>query len=234
MKKISLILLFAFSYSLPAHEDAVLLERIELLEQRVELLEKKYAVSRPEIETEDALIGQAMVRYWLGKKSPFPVSTEQPLATGKTKLDQDFNLRPQDYGVTIGDGSLFSKQLDPSLYPFASLSVDGVLKLPDTGEYTLVMKPTPPREVGGAGNVELAVDIYLDGKKVLSQPYSSSLAQTQVQLTLTEGETAFRMELVSRSPGFGPSPTKATLFVGLKTGDSVSPEPIGQFLLPPH
>lgn len=240
MKNILLITALTLPLPLLADSESALRERIEQLEQRIRVLEQHHSVpvAAPQTERRSPRddtgmdYGYAMVQYWLGRQSGFDEQAAPALAAGRMKLGETFLLNPQEYGVGQDDGGLFSSQLDPSQNPVASFAVTGRLRPPAGGDYTLLIKPTPPREVGGSGNVEMAIEIHIDGRPVFSQTYSSTLASRRVSLSLPEQGAAFRMEVVARSPGYGPSPTRSRLFVGLEADGAVGAEPIGQFLMP--
>ncbi|MCW9089063.1 MAG: hypothetical protein OQK54_06000 [Gammaproteobacteria bacterium] len=214
-------------------------QKIEQLERRIEALEKhtlgqsvqpeKTTVAAAPVQEQ----GYARVNYWLGRDAAFGDNATAPLAQGKMRLDSEILLRPQLYVSDKNTGGVFSEYHDSSLYPVASLQIEGVLDMPQAGDYTLTIKATPPREVGGSGNVKMAVRLYLDGELIYTRPYSSSLSPSTETIPLAAGETTLRLEVVALSPGFGPSPTRARLFVGLHGSDAVSPEPLSRYLLPP-
>lgn len=232
MKKRLVLLFMALPLAAYGHDEGQLQQRLDELEIRVKNLEQRLLVS--DTRPKEAEFGYAEVNYWLGKSSAFEGKAEAPLRSGRMKLGNDILLRPAEYGDSKSSASAFSDSTDPSLYPVVSLSVEGLLRMPSAAEYTMTFKPTPPREVGGAGNVQLAFKLYLADKLVFSQAYSSTLAPSSMTVALADGDTPLRMEIIAKSPGFGPSPTRGRVFIGLQGPGAVKPEPISKFLLPPQ
>jgi len=234
MKKRLALLFLALPLAAYGHDEGELQQRLEELELRVKHLEQHLLASeaQPQLQPKEAEFGYAEVNYWLGKSSAFDGKAGAALRSGRMKLGEDILLRPSEYGDSESSASVFSKSTDPSLFPVVSLSVEGLLRIPEAAEYTFTLKPTPPREVGGSGNVQLAVRVYLADRLVFSQPYSSTLAPSSKAVALAAGDTPLRMEIVAKSPGFGPSPTRGRVFVGLQGPEAVKPEPISKFLLP--
>jgi hypothetical protein len=148
-------------------EIEALQQMIERLEQRIERLEahsglaaaaddksRAEAVPRAGNKLNAQGAARLMTRYWLSQQSAFDPA-EAPLREGRMALTMPIKLTPQHYGHS--SAGLFDQHKDPSVYPLAVLEITGTLQLPVSGDYLLVVKPTPPREVGGAGNVQLSI-----------------------------------------------------------------------------
>ncbi|MGM0593459.1 MAG: hypothetical protein ACQETD_02890 [Pseudomonadota bacterium] len=232
MKYITFLLLGLVATSAVADDIEALRERLQQLEKRVEQLESYHAPGTLAIRANAAKVtGRAEIQYWLGESSAFIGDGYPALASGEVRLSDTLSFRPQAYGVDASSG-VFSDFHDPGRYPVVSLLQEGELLLKRAGQYALRVKPTPPREVGGSGNVELAIRLFIDGRRVWSQDYSSTLAPSEIAIELPEGGVRYRLEAVARSPGFGPSPTQTRLFIGLKEPGSARAEPIGHYLTP--
>lgn len=236
-----IVLLLMFSTSVMAHDDQRLWETIEQLKQRIERLEKKAGLadkSQPSEDgqtaasagTEMAASAAAFSRYWLSPNSDFEASAEAPLREGLMALGPVIKLNPEDYGYRYS--GFFDERSDPSRYPVAAVSIEGELLIAQSGTYQLVIKPTPPREVGGAGNVEIAVEISIGGENVLKLPFSDSLATQQKEIEIMAGRQPLKINIVARSPGFGPSPTRALVYIGLQAGNDIASSPIKFYLVP--
>lgn len=234
MKKYILLFSLYFPTQGLATADLSLEARLEQLEKRVMLLEQKLnsETHREKVSANIVDKGYVHLLYWLGNQKTFPTHKSSPMVSGKFKLSKEFYFNPDTYNVA--NDSMFSHFDDPGRYPIVALNIEGTLLPPMEGNYQLTLKPTPPREVGGAGNVEMSIHIYVDNKLVLAQDFSSTLRPTTIQLQLPESPVGFRMEAVARSPGFGPPPTKAKIFIGLQENNSATPEPIGNYLSLPH
>lgn len=230
MKNRLLLLFMVLPLAAYGHDEGQLQQRLGELELRVKNLEQRLLVS--ETRPKEVEFGYADVKYWLGKSSAFKGKVEAALRSGRMKLGDDILLRPKEYGDSESSASAFPESTDPSLYPVVSLSIEGLLRLPQAADYTFTLKPTPPREVGGSGNVQLAFNLYLADKLVFSQDYSSTLAPSSKTVALEAGDIPLRMEVIAQSPGFGPSPTRGRVFVGLQGPGAIKPEPISKFLLP--
>lgn len=230
------ILPFILSLTTPgmAVASTTLEKRLEQLEKRVLLLEQQLGGQKQGGNASRKIsdVGYIQLRYWLGNQESFPARDTSPRASGKFKLGSDFYFHPRTYNIE--DDSMFSHFDDPSRFPLVTLNVDGTLLPPTAGTYQLLVKPTPPREVGGSGNVELSIDIYVDNRRIFTQDFSSTLRPTTIQLELPEHAVSFRMEAIARSPGFGPSPTRAKIFVGLQGNNTATPEPIANYLSLPQ
>jgi hypothetical protein len=213
---------------------------IERLEQRIERLEahsgiaeqtgnESHTGSSQAVHTETSVNASArlVTRYWLSKHSVFDPQ-EPPLREGRMALTMPIKLSPQYYGQR--SSGMFDQHKDPSVYPLAALVITGILQLPQAGDYLLVVKPTPPREVGGAGNVQVSIELRIGGELVYRMPYSKSLASRQQQLSLPGGAQPVELRILARSPGFGPSPTGAEVYVGLQAEGEISPAPINTYL----
>jgi hypothetical protein len=213
---------------------------IEHLEQRIERLEAHSGIaaqtdnegraeSAQAIHTETSVdtSSRLMTRYWLSKQSVFDPQ-EPPLREGRMALTMPIKLTPQHYGQR--SSGMFDQHKDPSVYPLAALIITGTLQLPQAGDYLLVVKPTPPREVGGAGNVQVSIELRIGDELVYRMPYSKSLASRQQQLSLPGGVQPVELRILARSPGFGPSPTGAEVYVGLQAEGEISPTPISAYL----
>lgn len=241
-KLLSGLILLALSFCIQAAETDIeaLQQMIERLEQRIERLETHSGITAAgngESPTESAQsapgkdIGQGsarlMTRYWLSQQSTFDPA-EAPLREGRMALTMPIKLTPQHYGYS--SAGLFDQHKDPSLYPLAALEISGTLQLPGAGDYLLVVKPTPPREVGGAGNVQLSIELRIGDELVYQMPYSKSLASRRHPLKLQAGAQPLELRILARSPGFGPSPTASEVYLGLQAEGEISPTPISAYL----
>lgn len=227
MRKLALAAML-FPALVAAADEALLLERIERLEARIELLEQRLGADAPAEESERS--GMVRTRYWLAQQSPFEDGAPRPLREGVMPLARIITLDPAAYGVE--GGGLFSSYKDPSRFPVAALAIEGELLIKAAGRYRLVVKATPPREVGGAGNVEVGAALSLDGETVINLPPSLTLATRDKEITLPAGRVPLRLELLARSPGFGPSPTRTQVFIGLQAEGAIRPAPLSDFLAP--
>jgi len=208
-------------------------QRIERLESHAGIVSAKDQASRTEVLQESTGIinvnrsARVMTRYWLSQQSEFNPG-EPPLREGRMGLSMPIKLKPQSYGYS--SSGMFDKHKDPSLYPLAALIINGELQLPQTGDYLLVIKPTPPREVGGAGNVQVSIELLIGDELVYQMPYSKSLASRQHRLRLQSGTQSMELRIFARSPGFGPSPTATEVYLGLQAESEISPSPISVYL----
>lgn len=215
-------------------------QMIERLEQRIERLEvhsgiaaekdnESHVESTQTDRNKTSVNGSArlMTRYWLSQQSEFDPA-EPPLREGSMALTMPIKLTPQHYGYR--SAGMFDQHKDPSVYPLAALLVTGTLQLPQAGDYLLVVKPTPPREVGGAGNVQVSIELRIGDELVYQTPYSKSLASRQYQLKLQGGAQPVELRILARSPGFGPSPTGTEVYLGLQAEGEISPTPISAYL----
>ncbi|MCW9047483.1 MAG: hypothetical protein OQK46_05330 [Gammaproteobacteria bacterium] len=230
--------------SLAADVDS-LQKMIQSLEQRIERLESHTGIVSAKDEANRSEVLQAEVlekstgeiknnrsarvktRYWLLPQAEFD-STEAPLREGRMSLNMPILLKPQNYGYS--SSGMFDKYKDPSLYPLAALIINAELKLPQTADYLLVVKSTPPREVGGAGNVQVSIELRIGGELVYQMPYSKSLASRQHRLHLQGGVQSMELRIFARSPGFGPSQTGTKVYMGLQAEGEISPSPISAYL----
>ncbi len=236
-----IVLLLMFSTSVMAQDDQRLWESIEQLKQRIERLEKNAGLANKSQLSEDvqaaATAGPEIItvatvssRYWLSQNSDFESDAEVPLREGRMTLGPVIKLNPEDYGYRYS--GFFDERSDPSRYPVAAVSIEGELMITQSGLYQLVIKPTPPREVGGAGNVEIAVEISIGGEDVLKLPFTDSLATQQKEIKIMAGRRPLKINIVARSPGFGPSPTRALVYIGLQAGNDIASSPIKSYLAP--
>lgn len=215
-------------------------QMIERLEQRIERLEAHSGMTaktdnedraEPTLaarnETSVNASARLMTRYWLSQQSVFD-PTEPPLREGRMALTMPIRLTPQHFGHH--SAGMFDQHKDPSVYPLAALIITGTLQLPQAGDYLLVVKPTPPREVGGAGNVQVSIEMRIGGELVYQMPYSKSLASRQHRLSLQGRTQPVELRILARSPGFGPSPTGTEVYLGLQAEGEISPTPISAYL----
>lgn len=244
MKPLVTLFLLLVAAGAAAHEDERLLQMIERLDARVADLERQPGVRKGDATQASAAAaaadqaqspadaadgGKLLTRYWLSKSTPFAGEPQAPLREGYMVPGALFELDPKYYGERAG--GLFDRHHDPSRYPVAAVAIEGALLLPSGGEYRLVVKPTPPREVGGGGNVKVGVDIYVGGERRFSLPPTSKLAAHELALELPAGRQPLRIEIVSQSPGFGPAPTRTKVFIGLQPQGAIAPEPISTYLV---
>lgn len=251
MKKSIALLLGLLPATVIAHPDPQLSETIRQLEARVQLLEQRLGVAEPQRHTPVVVPqglaaapkapvaavtpgpvlqpGKVEVSYWLSATNPFVGTTATPLRTGLMPMPATINLDPSAFGHE--SGGLFNAYLDPSRFPVAAASFSGDLMVPAAGNYRLIVRSTPPREVGGGGNVKVAVDIDISGQRVLAVPSTSRLSPYEQVIQLRQGRQPITLNIVARSPGFGPSPTKTRVFIGLQAADAIAPMPIGAFMV---
>lgn len=215
-------------------------QMVERLEQRIERLEaqsgmattgnqKNHTRTAQNNQANDKMSRDArlMTRYWLLQQSEFD-HEKPPLREGRMALTMPIKLSPQHYGYR--SAGMFDQHKDPSVYPLAALMITGTLQLPQAGDYLLVVKPTPPREVGGAGNVQVSIELRIDDELVYRMPYSKSLASRQHSLSLPAVSQSVELRILARSPGFGPSPTGTEVYLGLQAEGEISPTPISDYL----
>lgn len=236
-----IILLLLISTVASAQDDPRLWESIEQLKQRIERLEKNAGLAdksqssetgQTAATTDSEMTASATVfsRYWLSQNSDFEASAEAPLREGLMTLGPVIKLNPEVYGYRYS--GFFDERSDPSRYPVAAVSIEGELLIAQSGPYQLVIKPTPPREVGGAGNVEIAVEISIGGEDVLKLPFTDSLATQQKEIKIMAGRLPLKINIVARSPGFGPSATRALVYIGLQAENDIASSPIKSYLAP--
>jgi hypothetical protein len=225
--RVYLLLLLVFAPTLLwAQDNAELVQRIEQLEARMQRLEARLGMA-PESATETTVQAQVSARYWISSGTDF--EQQPPLREGLMTFPETISLQPAAYGYQ-SDG-VFDPLKDVSRYPVIAAYLDGMIQVKKSARYTLQVKPTPPREVGGAGNVKLAVRIRLDDKQILNLPSSSRLSPRAKQVYLEAGNIPIHIEIVAQSPGFGPSPMGSKLFIGLQSDDAISPVAISQLLI---
>lgn len=212
-----------------AHEDEKLWQAVKQLQARVSQLEQRLEPQVVKPASRHAP-GLAHVQYWLTRQSPFDGGRNTaPLRQGMMPLKDSIHLDPKSYGNP--SSSLFSAYHDPSRYPLAAVAIDASIGIDKPGSYQLVVKPVPPREVGGAGNVKMKLSITIDGKAVYTQDYSDSLAIRKQAIKLPAGQFPLHLEVVAKSPGFGPSPTRGMVFVGLQGEGDIDARPLGHFVV---
>lgn len=240
MLRIVLLLFFSTS-SVMAEDDQRLWEAIEQLKQRIERLETNAGLADKSLpaeaaqtaaidNSEMAASATAFSRYWLSPNSDFDASAEAPLREGRMPLGPVIKLNPEDYGYRYS--GFFDERSDPSRYPVAAVSIEGELMIAQSGPYQLIIKPTPPREVGGAGNVEIAVEISIGGENMLALAFTDSLSTQQKEIEIMAGRQPLKINIVARSPGFGPSPTRSLVYVGLQAENDIASSPIKSYLVP--
>ena len=201
-----------------------LLQMIEGLQQRIERLEAHTGIVSTQDDAANAEpvkivrsennvngSGRVMTRYWLSQQSEFNPA-EPPLREGRMVLTMPVKLKPQQYGYS--STGMFDKHKDPSVYPLAVLIIKGELQMSQAGDYLLVVKPTPPREVGGAGNVQVSIELRIGNELVYRMPYSKSLSRRQQRLSLQSGNQPMELRIVTRPPGFGPRQTGTEVYLG--------------------
>ena len=230
-----IILLLLISTVATAQDDQRLWESIEQLKQRIERLEAHAGLvdkPREKVTTESSEMtasATVLTRYWLSENSAFEVGAEAPVREGLMALDSVIKLNPEHYGYR--SSGFFDERIDPSRYPVAAVSIEGEIMIEQSGLYQLIIKPTPPREVGGAGNVEMSIEVSIGGKKVLALPYSDSLATQQKEIKIMAGRRPLKIDVLARSPGFGPSPTRAIVYIGLQSESNIASSPIKSYLV---
>ncbi len=230
---VALLAVLTLPGSVLAHEDAALRQALQRLEARVQLLEARVGATPGSAPAEPAPAraarGEVAVRYWLGRDDPFTTEPTPPvLRQGRHTLAAQFELSPAHFGHQ--SSGVFDPLQDSSSYPLAALAIDAQLHVAASGDYQLVLHATPPREVGGAGQVSVALALWLDGVEVARLAPSSGLAPRSVPLQLSAGSSRLRLTLVARSPGFGPSPTQTRIEIGLRGVDALTPTPLAQLL----
>ena len=234
IRVVCFLLLTTVSMASVAENDEQVRQEIEQLKLRIEQLEaeagsadeqKEAAPAEKPVNTAPAKV---YTRYWLSKNQTFDEKSEPPMLEGLMSLDAEIKLNPKKYGYK--SRWFFDKHKDPSLYPVAAISIEGELDIKQSGKYQLTVKPTPPREVGGAGNVEISIEITIDGKMVFSMPFSKRLASQLKEVQIRSGRQPFQIKILARSPGFGPSPTKAAVYIGLQSEEEITSQPINTYL----
>jgi len=235
MRYIFFIMLSIVSLTCAAEESERLWQVIENMQKRIDRLEAELGVTRDQAivqveQTTEVTVGNAYARYWLSKDSAFDPGAEPPLREGFMTIEKSISLNPAQYGYS-SDG-LFDEYFDPSLYPVAAVVIQGDLVVEAGGEYQLVIKPTPPREVGGAGNVEVSIEITVNNRNVFTTPFSKSLAGRQQSVSLSAGRQSISVSILARSPGFGPSPVKTRVYIGLQAEGEITSYPISRYLQP--
>jgi len=201
--------------------------RIERLETEAGIVEQQdKAVSAEKTAATDP--GKVFARYWLSQNKAFDGKSEAPLREGFMSLDAVIKLAPEVYGYKTKN--FFDDHDDPSLYPIAAVAIEGELDIKQAGLYQLVVRPTPPREVGGAGNVEVSLEVSIGSKKLLTMPFSMKLSSRQKEISLKAGRQPIRIKILARSPGFGPSPTRTDVYIGLQAPAEITPNPINLYL----
>jgi hypothetical protein len=217
-----------------AEGDEQLWQAIEQLKMRIDRLEAKNGIAEepkqpaPAEKSAATASGKVYTRYWLSKNAAFDGKSEQPMREGLMLLDSVIKLDPEIYGYK--SRGFFDDHNDPSLFPVAAVSIEGELDIRQGGLYQLVVKPTPPREVGGAGNVEVSLEVTIGDDKVFTMPFSIKLASHEKEVRIKAGRQPFRVKVLARSPGFGPSPTRAKVYIGLQAKGEITPNPIGFYL----
>jgi hypothetical protein len=229
------LLLTAFSMAAFAEDEEQLWHAIEQLQMRIERLEAKTGIAGEQKEAAPVdkpgpvIAGKVYTRYWLSKNARFDENSELPMQQGFMSLDETIKLDPRMFGYK--SEGFFDQHKDPSLFPVAAVTIEGELDIKQGGAYQLIVKPTPPREVGGAGNVEVSVEISLGEEKLFTMPFSKSLASHQNEVRIKAGRQPFRIRIVARSPGFGPSPTRTTVYIGLQAEGEITSYPVNTYLV---
>ena len=229
-----LLLLTTTSMTTLAEGDEQLWQAIEQLKMRIDRLEAKTGIAEepkqpaPAEKSAATASGKVYTRYWLSKNAAFDGKSEQPMREGLMLLDSVIKLDPEIYGYK--SRGFFDDHNDPSLFPVAAVSIEGELDIRQGGLYQLVVKPTPPREVGGAGNVEVSLEVTIGGDKIFTMPFSKKLASHEKEVRIKAGRQPLRVKVLARSPGFGPSPTRAKVYIGLQAKGEITPNPIGFYL----
>lgn len=230
------LLLFITTASVTAfaEDDEQLWQAIEQLKMRIEQLEAKAGITEEPKKVASAekpsstAPGKVYTRYWLSKNAAFDGASEKPLGEGLMLLDTIIKLDPKLYGYK--SKGFFDDHNDPSLFPIAAVSIEGELDIKQGGLYQLVVKPTPPREVGGSGNVEVSLEVSIGGEKLFTMPFSKKLASHQKEVRIKAGRQPLRIKILARSPGFGPSPTRTRVYIGLQAEGEVTSYPIKSYL----
>jgi len=209
-------------------------QEIEQLKQRVERLEAEAGIVGVEKETaaekqsQPVKSGKVFTRYWLSKNAAFDSSTEAPMREGMMSLGEVIKLAPEVYGYK--SSVFFDKHDDSSLFPVAAVMIEGELEIRQSGLYQLTVKPTPPREVGGAGNVEVSLEVATGDEQLFTMPFSKKLASQQKEVRLKAGRQPLSIKILARSPGFGPSPTRTHVYIGLQAEGEIASTPINSYL----
>jgi hypothetical protein len=232
---VRIILLLLFSTSAMAHSDQQLWEAIAELKARIERLEADAGIVGEQKKIVAAVnpgftrSGAALTHYWLSQNQQFDWNSEAPLREGLMQLDSTIKLSPELYGYQRS--GVFDKRYDSSLYPVAAVLIEGDLMIERGGVYQLIVRPTPPREVAGAGNVEVSIDVSIAGKNIFAMPFSMSLSARQAEVNLLAGRQPLKVKIIARSPGFGPSPTKTLVYIGLQAEGEITSAPLNSYLV---
>ncbi len=235
IRMVLLLLITTTSVTALAEGDEQLWQAIEQLKMRVERLEAATGIAEepkqpaPAEKPGSTASGKVYTRYWLSKNTAFDGKSEEPMREGLMSLDSVIKLDPELYGYK--SRGFFDDHNDPSLFPVAAVSIEGELDIKQGGLYQLVVKPTPPREVGGAGNVEVSLEVTIGGDKLLTMPFSKKLASHQKEVEIKAGRQPLRVKILARSPGFGPSPTRTRVYIGLQAPGEITPSPIEFYLV---
>lgn len=234
MHLIIMLLLSTFATASFAEDDKQLWQEIEQLKLRIERLEAEAGIvdEKKKVTTAEqsapTTAGKVYTRYWLSENADFEGSSETPMREGLMSLDNVIKLKPEQYGYK--SRGFFDDHNDPSLFPVAAVAIDGELEIRRGGLYQLIVKPTPPREVGGAGNVEVSLQVTIGAGKPFTVPFSKSLASIQKEVRLKAGRQPLRIKILARSPGFGPSPTRTQVYIGLQAEGEINSYPIKNYL----
>ncbi len=229
-----LVLITLASVTASAASEEQLWQAIDQLKARIERLESQAGIVEPPAKVEPVEktaathSGKVFARYWLSQNKDFTGKSEAPLREGFMSLDTVIKLAPEVYGYKTKN--FFDDHDDPSLYPIAAVSIEGELDIKQAGLYQLVVRPTPPREVGGAGNVEVSLEVSIGSEKLFTMPFSMKLSSRQKEISLKAGRQPIRIKILARSPGFGPSPTRTDVYIGLQATTEISPNPINLYL----
>jgi hypothetical protein len=235
LRIVLLLLLTTASMATFAQDNEQLWQAIEQLRMRIDRLESEAGIideQKKEAPAEKPVAtgsGMVFTRYWLSKNAAFDGKSEAPMREGLMSLDSTIKLDPKIYGYK--SRRFFDDHNDPSRYPVAAVSIEGELFIKQAGLYHLIVKPTPPREVGGAGNVEVSLEITIGNDKLFTMPFSQSLASHQKEVRIEAGQQPLQIRILARSPGFGPSPTRTQVYIGLQAEGEITSHPINSYLI---
>jgi hypothetical protein len=81
-------------------------------------------------------------------------------------------------------------------------------------------------------NGDRIVEITVNNRNVFTTPFSKSLAGRQQSVSLSAGRQSISVSILARSPGFGPSPVKTRVYIGLQAEGEITSYPISRYLQP--
>lgn len=145
-----------------------------------------------------------------------------PSSSGRIDFEDTVSFDPARYDVASG---IFSEYRDPARYPDVGVRLTGSLRIEADGAYEFVFHPKPAREGASSVGTAMALRLRVDDRTLLRSDPVGSWKPVRLQTGLTKGVHTVDLWVVSRSPGYGPSPTASRLVVSLKGPGDASPRP---------